>query len=725
MPHFNGETKYNAPFSPGQEVVLRAIFDTLVPALSDEETRELVKGAPMDALVTGPGDPDREVKMKNLEGFAKLSFTQVPGVYEGALRNIALGISSTNRQAFSLLLYALQTSAGTLALTGYPKPFANLSQEQREKSLIFWSKSPFILIRKAYIGFVGIGLQHYYRKADMALGAMGYPKVNPDLTSEDEEQKKRRERAQAQRYKFHFENFNEGESKTFDVVIIGSGSGGGVVAQQLSMAGYSCIVVEKGKYVSADEMVQNEDGGMSNLYENEGVVASEDVSICCFAGSTVGGGTTVNWSCSLKPQHFVRKEWAEKYGLPYYNTNDFASNLEYVCQRMGVSTESIKHNALNRKLIEGAGITGHHWHELPQNTGGHEHSCGSCGFGCPFDEKQGGLVTWLRDAQNNGCKIAESTLVEKILMDKNKRAVGVAISTQAGVKATIRARRAVICCGGSINTPSTLLRSGLGKSNPEIGKHLHLHPANLIVGYYDFETKPWEGAIMTAVSSSMESKDGSGYGGKVEVLSSHPGFLGPWIPWTGGKAHRERMLSYSRSVPLIGIVRDRDGGEVFIDENGISRINYTISPYDAHSALETVIVGAEILLASGAKEIVTVIQGLEPYVPLPNHQGTADAKFVAWKAKARSLGIQPARGILGSAHQMGSCRMGSNPKTSACDGEGRLWGTRNLYVADASLMPTASGVNPMITTMGIAHAVAGFIKQRDGRNDVTFDQARL
>ena len=57
-------------------------------------------------------------------------------------------------------------------------------------------------------------------------------------------------------------------------------------------------------------------------------------------------------------------------------------------------------------------------------------------------------------------------------------------------------------------------------------------------------------------------------------------------------------------------------------------------------------------------------------------------------------------------HSAGTCRMGEDPATSVCDRWGRLHGSGNVYVADASLLPTNGGVNPCLTTMANAWRVA-------------------
>lgn len=77
----------------------------------------------------------------------------------------------------------------------------------------------------------------------------------------------------------------------------------------------------------------------------------------------------------------------------------------------------------------------------------------------------------------------------------------------------------------------------------------------------------------------------------------------------------------------------------------------------------------------------------------------SDARFLQFLAAIKTRGLPLDAATFGSAHQMGTCRMGSSSSHSVVDQRGRVWGCQGLYVADASVFPSASGVNPMLTTM--------------------------
>lgn len=189
-------------------------------------------------------------------------------------------------------------------------------------------------------------------------------------------------------------------------------------------------------------------------------------------------------------------------------------------------------------------------------------------------------------------------------------------------------------------------------------------------------------------------------------------------------------------MTLITLVRDRDSGSVVIDAGGHPRINYDVSAYDAASALRAVKAGAETMLAAGARRITTTQAGVPSYIAEVGHQGLVDPKWLEWIAKVEAAGTKPGWTTYASAHQMGtyvicpltewtglmsSCAMGVSKQTSVVNSRGAVWGTDNLYVADAvsmrdrmyaymqSVFPSASGVNPMVTTMACAYSIAGFM----------------
>ena len=89
------------------------------------------------------------------------------------------------------------------------------------------------------------------------------------------------------------------------------------------------------------------------------------------------------------------------------------------------------------------------------------------------------------------------------------------------------AARAVIAACGAIHTPALLRRSGL--QNPNIGKHLKLHPATAVWGIFDEELKPWEGVMQALYSDQHRDLDG-GYGVKYETAADHPHLFVPLRP---------------------------------------------------------------------------------------------------------------------------------------------------------------------------------------------------
>src|SRR5882762_10512409 len=171
-------------------------------------------------------------------------------------------------------------------------------------------------------------------------------------------------------------------------------------------------------------------------------------------------------------------------------------------------------------------------------------------------------------------------------------------------------------------------------------------------------------------------------------------------PWESAAGHRARMARLPQTA-LVGILlRDRFGGRVRVDRDGVAVIDYRLSRYDRVHLRRAITAAAEVLEAAGARDIWLPLARDVSYRPGPEEARQE------WLRRVDAAGWGPNELLLVTFHQMASCRMGTNSAASVVDPEHRVWGTRGLYVADASTFPSASGVNPMLTVMAMAHRAA-------------------
>lgn len=538
-------------------------------------------------------------------------------------------------------------------------------------------------------------------------------------------------------YPFRFLQFPpsnavEPEVINADVVIVGSGCGGAVAAKTLAEAGLKVLVVDKGYYWSPLRLPMSEQEAAAHLFDNGGMYASKDATVTIATGSVWGGGGTVNWSASLQTQGYVRQEWSRKFGLKHFTSAEFQQDLDAVCARMGVDTNAIEHNKTNQVLLEGARKLGWSAKAVPQNTGGEAHNCGYCTLGCGSCGKKGPTETFLPDAAEAGAQFIEGFECAEVLFDQSPGSQRTATGVRGRWTARDRAGNTVgpnrttrdlhivaprvIISTGSIATPVLLKRSGL--TNTHIGRHLHLHPVSMICAVWDEETRPWEGPILTSVVNEFENLSGDGYGAKLEATTMLPGFFLPAFPWRSGQHAKSFAANMKRATGYISLARDRNGGTVSCTPEDPARpaIVYEPSAIDKSHILRGLLRLAELLYVAGAREIHSTLPSLPPFIrPSPSNQpintsitplsapSLNDPAFQTWLSALEGTG-GPVR--FASAHQMGSCRMGTSEGNSAVDEKGRVWGCEGLWVADASVFPSASGVNPMITNMGIARGIA-------------------
>ena len=623
------------------------------------------------------------------------------------------------------------TRAGCLLTTGYATSFHLQPVNIREQILQSWQQSYFPILRKTAKSLASLMNVTWTRHSPTLGPVLGFPRAPVHGKP-------------GQSFDYHFIQFppsTEVEILETDVVIVGSGCGAGVCAKNLAEAGNRVIVVEKAYHFSTEHLPMTEADAAVHMFMNGGLSASDDSSISVLAGQAFGGGGTVNWSASLQTQGFVREEWAEN-GLPFFTSAEFQNSLDRVCDRMGVSDKHIEHNTSNRHLLEGARKLGYSAKAVPQNTSGTKHYCGYCTLGCGAGEKQGPVVSFLPDAEKAGAKFIEGFEANKVLIETingKKTAVGIegkwrSRDSHRGVSGAdgttrdvvIKAKRVIVSCG-TLQSPLLLLRSGL--TNPQIGRNLHLHPGlpplsshcpkafilltrpvMLMYATFPERINPWEGGILTAVVDEFENLDSRGHGVKLEAMTMLPSWFLPFHHWTSGLDFKLLCTRLPYTCAYVSLVRDRDSGRVYPDpHDGKCRFEYTPSAFDRSSALPGTLACAKILYVQGATTITISHSGLRPFTRQPNPSpseaddpGINDPSFQAWLSEIRTKGFHPSETRWGSAHQMGTCRMGANARTSVVDPKGQVWGVHGLYVADASVFPSASGVNPMVTNMAIS-----------------------
>ena len=489
---------------------------------------------------------------------------------------------------------------------------------------------------------------------------------------------------------------------TADACVIGSGAGGAVVAAELQAAGKSVVVLEMGGYRNESDFTQFELPARLELYHGGGFTAAEDGSISVFAGSTLGGGTVVNYmNCIRTPEH-IRREWAD-HGIEGMDDLEYDQHIDAVWERLQVNQEATTQNRPHKKLIAALDALDLPHKVITRNSDvacEDPRYCGFCHAGCQKGCKQSTLKTYLQDAADAGARFVVGCRAERVLTEDG-RATGVEATVTHADSSTTRLTvqaPVVVVAGGSIESPALLLRSGIG--GPAVGKHLRLHPALVVQGVYEEPIEGWIGEIQSEVSYAFADAEGE-WGFLVESAPTGPPLQATALPFADGRSHKELMAEALRhSAPFISVARDHGSGEVVLDDYGMPLIRWSASDeVDKRLLVRAHVELAKLHRAAGAREMVT-------YHREPTRWREGE-DFDAFLEELQSRSHESADVVIFSAHQMGSCRMGSNPSDSVADGRGELHDVKGVWIGDASAFPTAPGINPMISIMSLAHRTAG------------------
>ncbi|OVA02353.1 Glucose-methanol-choline oxidoreductase [Macleaya cordata] len=593
---------------------LSAMCETLIPSLPLDPELQI-------------RSVDNPLRQEALQSFYSASGSQKPIPDEVAemimKRGMLHGVIIVR-----LVLLMLSTRLGTLLLCGslcfvkefpFIKKFADISLEKREKILQKWSSERYLIhLRVAFVMIKTICLYIFFTQTDQnsenpAWDAIGY-RVNTDENSSKTQKERPLEKG-------IIETKHETDSTIVqsltrkglkvtedleqnvykiecDVVVVGSGSGGGVAAAVLASSGQKVVVLEKGNYFVPQDYSCQEKPSYDELYESGAFLPTFDGKIMILAGSTVGGGSAVNWSACIKT---------------------------------------------------------------------------------PSSNKSG-------RARKNKCL----------------GVMAIALNNNITKKLQIHSKITISACG-SLLTPPLMINSGL--RNPNIGKNLRLHPVLFAWGYFpesmtEIKGKKFEGGIITSLHKVMSEK--SEVRAIIETPIQGPGGFGVVFPWVSGRDMKDRMIKYSRTAHLFALVRDHGSGEVKVK----GRINYNLSSLDKENLKAGLRQALRILVAAGAVEVGTHREDGQRIKCKGIKEEELEEFLDTVTAVGGPMSVGEHWSLYSSAHQMGSCRMGATEKEGGVDENGESWEAEGLFVCDGSILPNATGVNPMITIQSTAYCLS-------------------
>jgi choline dehydrogenase-like flavoprotein len=610
-----------------------------------------------------------------------------------------------------LVLRLLESRAANLVLARLPAAFASMSPVARERYLLGWATSRLPMRRAAFSSLRK--LLTFLAYADPGAdgtnprhAAIGYQPEWPPTTADPTPIRP-----------FALPEADGDGRVTFDadVVVVGSGAGGGVVAAALAEAGRSVVVLEAGPFVDETTMPTNELDAFDRLYLNHGLTTTWDGSVTMLAGAGVGGGTLVNWMTTIPAPAAVRDDWRREHGLDGLGDGAGEAWADDVAtlERELDATETAVLPPKDAAIIRGATVLG--WEAAPTvRDAGACDACGSCPFGCRAGSKQSGIRVHLARAFRAGARIVPDAHVERVLLDGG-RVTGVVATAGAadGAPARTVVVRApqVVVAAGALRSPAVLQRSGLAHS--AIGRHLRLHPVPVVAGRLPHPVEMWRGPMQGARSAEFLAAASGRNGYVIEAAPGHPGLIALALPWEGTEAHARVMGEVRHLAPLIAVTRDGGEGRTRLTKAGNVRVDYALDASGAATMRHAAIRMARLSRAAGATDIVVAATPPLWFHAGGSGPGADDAAFERYLERLEGLDVGPNRASVFSAHQMGTIRMGADPRDHPCDPGGRVRADARrdtpvggLYVADTSLFPTGIGVNPMLTAMALARRVA-------------------
>lgn len=484
-----------------------------------------------------------------------------------------------------------------------------------------------------------------------------------------------------------------GERIACDVAVVGTGAGGGAVAARLAEQGLAVVMVEEGEYATREDFAGALEGRVQRFWRDGGFnLALGNGTVAVPTGKLVGGTTAINSGTALRTPDAVLEEW-RGLGFPSdFAPESFGRYLDLVADELQISEPDPRYlGRVTEVIAHGATELGCEHGPLPRNAQGCDGQ-GVCVFGCPTDAKRSANVTWVPRALKAGAQLFTGMAVTRVLMNGG-RAVGVLAeghdSHGAPRRLEIQAG-AVVLATGTLVTPNLLRANGVRL--PWVGRNLSIHPAfGAFALMPEADRQPWR-AVPQSYQVTGLHDDLVSYEGAVVP----PSMASAALPLLGPELTRW-MDAWDRVEQFGLMVRDTGVGSVHRGPGGRTLIRYDVTPRVRQAFTAGAAGLAELFLRGGADEVVLPVRGLGPIRTVAQARALLDRSFPARAFTAMGF------------HPLGTARMGASDRTSVVDFDHRVHGTRGLYVADGSVVPTSLGVNPQVTIMAFALRAADAI----------------
>jgi choline dehydrogenase-like flavoprotein len=487
-------------------------------------------------------------------------------------------------------------------------------------------------------------------------------------------------------------DYQNGQRYDADVVVIGTGAGGAVVGAELAEAGRDVLFVEEGGYHPTSSFNPYLTESLPRLYRDAGgTIIMGRPPIPYAEGRCVGGSTVINGGMTWRAPEEVLVEWERITGQPDLGAKAMEPLFDRVEARIHAKPQHpVSVGDDSRLLEEGARRLG--W-RYEHNRRAQDRCVGSnqCVMGCPTGAKRSTLLSYMPRALSHGARCLTEVRARRLWIEGGRcvGVIGKAINprTQEGdIDLRVRAKAVVVACG-AIQTPFLLLGNRLGCPSRQLGKNFLCHPNAKVVAIYPNDLYAWQG-----VSQGGQIREFRDEGILIAENAVPPGTVAAQIPYLGEEA-LEFMKRYNAMVMTGVLVEDSHTGTV-TRSLGAPMAKYTITRYDHQRFLRGVRLLARLHFEMGAEKVL---------LPFSNFQvanNVDELGQIERTQRSRST-IE-----LFTVHLMGTCRMGSRSRSSVVDLNGELWDLPGCYVADASLFPTAVGVNPQVTIMALATRIA-------------------